>query len=191
MGNVQVNSTFTPKNYSNITNSTGKQVFPTTLAPYRPALSREEVMAQMEAIASISALTFFINLGMVIFTSVRLKAVPYMFIKNFMVIDIINAVVTSGPWISGVFLDFLGKSWLISARLPVVSNIGDSSEIYPRSRENPLPREDMSYCVSILEISRTPVYFTIPLLPSPKLETTCSLCQSLFFLYGKRLSGFF
>ena len=106
-------------------------------------------MAQMEAIASISALTFFINLGMVIFTSVRLKAVPYMFIKNFMVIDIINALITSGPWISGVLLDFLGKSWLVSARLQVVSNFGDSPpNTRARARENHLPRGETSRYVS-------------------------------------------
>lgn len=66
-------------------------------------------MGQLEAVACIGALTFAINLGMVIFTSVRLKAVPYMFIQNFMVIDIINAVVTSGPWAAGILVDHFGE----------------------------------------------------------------------------------
>ena len=110
MGNAQVNSTFTPKNHSNITNGTYGGYTPTTsLPPFRPPQSRAEVRAQLEAIACIGTLTFAVNLVMVICTSIRLKAVPYMFIRNFMVIDIATAVVTSGPWATGVLMDFLGK----------------------------------------------------------------------------------
>ena len=108
MGNAQFNSTFTAKNYSNITNSTGG-VIATTLPPFRPPQSREEINRQLEAIACVGTLTFVINLTMVIFTSIRLKAVPYMFIQNFMVIDIVNAAVTPGPWAAGVLFDFLGE----------------------------------------------------------------------------------
>lgn len=109
MGNAQVNSTFTAKNYSNMTNSSGfGGNIPTTLPPYRPALSRDQLNQQLQAIACVESLTLVINVAMVILTSVRLKAVPYMFIQNFMVIDIINAMVTSGPWAVGVLADFAG-----------------------------------------------------------------------------------
>ena len=108
MGNAQFNSTFTAKNYSNITNSTGG-IIATTLPPFRPPQSREDIDKQLEAIACVGTLTFAINLTMVIFTSIRLKEVPYMCIQNFMVIDIINAAVTSGPWAVGVLFDFTGE----------------------------------------------------------------------------------
>ncbi len=106
--NIQVNSTFTARNYSNTTNGTYGYKPTEPVPPFRSPQDLEDVWDQLRALACVSSLTFAINLSMVIFTSVRLKAVPYMFIQNFMVIDIVNALVTAGPWATGVWLDFFG-----------------------------------------------------------------------------------
>ena len=114
--NLLVNTTFTAKNYSNATNRTygytPNTAYPTFPTPPPPNQDVEDIWDQLRALAFVSALTFAINLFMVIFTSVKLKAVPYMFIHNFMVIDIVNALVTAGPWAASVFLDFYGLSFL-------------------------------------------------------------------------------
>lgn len=113
MGNVQVNSTFNARNYSNTTNGTNGGFYkPTTIPPFRSPQDASDVSEQLKAVASVSTLAFVINLFMVIFTSIRLKAVPYMFIQNFMVIDIVNALVTAGPWAVGAWLDFFGLGYL-------------------------------------------------------------------------------
>ena len=104
--NLQVNTTFTAKNYSNATNRTYGYTSTQPIPLFRPPQDVEDIWDQLRALARVSALTFAINLFMVIFTSVKLKAVPYMFIQNFMVIDIVNALVTAWPWAAGVLLDF-------------------------------------------------------------------------------------
>ena len=110
--NLQINSTFTPRNFSNTTNGT-RGYTPTTPVPlFRGPQELNAVWAQLQALACVSSLSFLVNLFMVIFTSVRLKAVPYMLIQNFMVIDIVSALVTAGPWAAGVWLDFYGLGLL-------------------------------------------------------------------------------
>ncbi|XP_020631468.1 melatonin receptor type 1A-like [Orbicella faveolata] len=110
--NLQVNTTFTAKNYSNATNRTIGYTTTQPIPLFRPPQDVEDIWDQLRALACVCSLTFAINLFMVIFTSVKLKAVPYMFIQNFMVIDIVSAMVTAGPWATGVWLDFYGLSVL-------------------------------------------------------------------------------
>ena len=115
MGNAQINTTYTSRNGSENDTTNYTSVRPTTeewIPPFRLAQSREATTAQLESMACISALTFAINLFMVSFTSLKLKAVPYMFIQNFMVVDMVNALVTSGPWAVGILLDFFGLAIL-------------------------------------------------------------------------------
>ena len=107
--NLQV---ITAKNDSNATNRTYGYTPTQPIPRFRPPQDVEDVWDQLRALACVSALTFAINLFMVIFTSVKLKAVPYIFIQNFMVIDIVNALVTAGPWAAGVLLDFYSLSFL-------------------------------------------------------------------------------
>ena len=109
MGNdLQVNSTFTPRNESNTTNTTSGYT-PTDPVPlFRQPQEASSVWAQLKALACISSLAFLLNLVFIIVTSIRLRTVPYMFIQNFMVIDIVSALVTAGPWATGVWVDSFG-----------------------------------------------------------------------------------
>ena len=43
-----------------------------------------------------------------------------MFIQNFMVIDIINAALTSGPWAVGVLFDFSGEVVMMMTMIAMI-----------------------------------------------------------------------
>lgn len=105
MGNqVNVNATV-----SNSSNSSGGAMTDTPIT--QPLFSSEDIQKQVIAVACIGSLSFSINLFFVILTSIRAREVSYLFIQNFMVIDIINVPITFGLWIADLKTDSLGMNY--------------------------------------------------------------------------------
>lgn len=106
MGNTQVNVNAT---ISNSSNSSGGTI--TDIPITQPLFTSEDIQKQVIAVACIGSLSFVSNLFMVILTSIRVREASYLFIQNFMVIDIINAPITFGLWIADLKTDSLGMNY--------------------------------------------------------------------------------
>lgn len=101
MGNTQVNVNAT---ISNSSNSSGGTI--TDIPITQPLFTSEDIQKQVIAVACFGSLSFVSNLFMV-----RVREASYLFVQNFMVIDIINAPITFGLWIADLKTDSLGMNY--------------------------------------------------------------------------------
>ncbi|XP_074611226.1 uncharacterized protein LOC141865801 [Acropora palmata] len=109
MGNTQVNVNATISNSSNSSDGTITDI-PIT----QPLFTSEDIQKQVIAVACIGSLSFVSNLFLMILTSIRVREASYLFVQNFMVIDIINAPITFGLWIADLKTDSLALRVLTS-----------------------------------------------------------------------------